>query len=302
MTQTAVADSDTGLPLRELARRHGLTAACKLPSLPAYSRQLWSYRYFIASYANAKVTSALGKTRLGMLWQVLTPLINAAVYYVIFGVVLSTARGVDNFVPYLCTGVFIFQVTQSVVQAGVQAISGNLGLIRALHFPRASLPLAITMVEVRNMFASMAVLMIIVLGFGEPLTFEWLLVVPIFLLQSVFNAGLAMAAARLGSKVADIKQLVPFIMRIWLYGSAVLYPVTKFSSNEHLQAHKWALYVVEANPLLVFIDLMRHALMEEVPLAASPMVLWLEAIGWALVVGLGGYVYFWRGEKGYGRG
>jgi teichoic acid transport system permease protein len=298
MPQTAVADSDTGLTLKELARRHGLSAAGKLPSLPEYTRQLWSYRHFIASYANAKVSSALGKTRLGIFWQVLTPLINAAVYYVIFGVILNTQHGVDNFVPYLCTGVFIFGFTQSVVQAGIQGISGNMGLIRALHFPRASLPLAITMVEIRNMFASMAVLMIIVLGFGEAITWQWLLVVPIFALQAVFNAGLAMAAARLGSKLADVKQLVPFVMRIWLYGSAVLYPVTKFS--DHLSG--WKLYLVEANPLLVFIDLMRHALMEDVPLAASPLVLWLEAVGWTIVVGLGGYMYFWRGEKGYGRG
>jgi teichoic acid transport system permease protein len=137
-----------------------------------------------------------------------------------------------------------------------------------------------------------------VLGFGEPVTWEWLLIVPIFLLQCVFNAGLALFSARLGSKVADFKQLVPFIMRMWLYGSAVLYPVTRFS--EHLSG--WKLAVIEANPLLVFIDLMRHALMEDVPLANTPAVMWLEAIGWTLVVGLGGYVYFWRGEKGYGRG
>ncbi|MFI5494434.1 ABC transporter permease [Actinoplanes sp. NPDC051859] len=300
MPETAVADADTGLELRELARRHGLAAAGKLPSLPAYARLLWSYRHFIASYANAKVTSSLGKTRLGMVWQVLTPLINAAVYYVIFGLVLEQARGMDNykFIPYLCTGVFVFQFTQSVVQTGIQSISGNLGLIRALHFPRASLPLAITMVEIRNMIASITVLMLIVLGFQEPLTLQWLLILPIFLLQSIFNAGLAMALARLGSKAADFKQLVPFIMRIWLYGSAVLYPVSKF---EELTGG-WKLAIVEANPLLVYIELMRHALMEDVKLAAPAPVLWLEAIGWALVVGLGGFVYFWRGEKGYGRG
>jgi teichoic acid transport system permease protein len=298
MPQTAVADADTGLTLKELARRHGLSAAGKLPGLVEYSRQLWAYRHFIASYANAKVTSSLGKTRLGVFWQVLTPLINAAVYYVIFGVILNTKSGIDNFVPYLCTGVFIFGFTASVVQSGVQAISSNMGLIRALHFPRASLPLAITTVEIRNMLASMAVLIVIVLGFGEPVTWEWLLIVPIFLLQCVFNAGLALAAARLGSKVADVKQLVPFIMRMWLYGSAVLYPVTRFS--DHLSG--WQLHLIEANPLLVYIDLMRHALMEEVPLAASAQVLWLEAIAWALVVGTAGYVYFWRGEKGYGRG
>jgi teichoic acid transport system permease protein len=299
MSQTAVADSDTGIPLRELAQRHGLGVAGRLPSLPEYTGKLWAYRHFIAYYANAKVTSSLGKTRLGMVWQVLTPLINAAVYYVIFGKILDTSRGIPNFVAYLCTGVFIFGFTQSVVQAGIQAISGNLGLIRALHFPRAALPLAITMVEVRNMVASIIVLMAIVLGFGEPLTLEWLLVVPIFLLQSIFNAGLALLTARLGSKVADFKQLVPFIMRFWLYGSAVLYPVTKFKSAVH---HPVVLHIIEANPLLVFIDLMRHALLEEVPLAATPWVLWTEAVAWTLLVGIGGYIYFWRGEKGYGRG
>jgi len=298
MAQTAVADSETGLSLKDLARRNGLTAAGRLPSLPEYTRQLWSYRHFIAAFANAKVTASLGNTRLGMLWQVLTPLINAGVYYVIFGVLINTKRGVDNFTAYLCIGVFIFGFTQSVVQAGVSAVSGNLGLIRALHFPRASLPISITLVEVRNIIVSMVVLMAIVLFSGEPLTLEWFLVIPILLLQAVFNSGLAMLVARLASKVHDVRQLIPYVMRIWMYGSAVLYPVTNFS--DHL--HGWKLHLVEANPLLVFIELIRHALMEGVRLAGSQGLLWAEAVAWTLVVGFGGFVYFWRGEKGYGRG
>lgn len=297
MPQMAVADSDTQ-PSEALARRYGLSSAGALPSLPAYTRLLWSYRHFILSYANAKVSSALGNTRLGMFWQVLTPLFNAAVYYVIFGIILNTKSGVHNFIPYLCCGIFIFGFTQNVVQAGVQSISGNLGLIRALHFPRASLPLAVALVEIRNLIASMSVLIVIVLVFGEPVKLQWLLLLPALFLQSVFNAGLAMLVARLGSKLTDIKQLIPFIMRIWLYGSAVLYPVQRFT--DHL--HGWKLHLVEANPLLVFIELARHALMENVKLAGAPQLLWIEAVCWALVVGLGGFVFFWRGEKGYGRG
>ncbi|NMO55070.1 ABC transporter permease [Actinoplanes sp. TBRC 11911] len=298
MAQMAVADSDTGLAPQEVARRNGLTAAGRLPSLPEYTRQLWSYRHFITAFANAKVTASLGTTRLGMLWQVLTPLINAGVYYVIFGVLINTKRGVDNFIAYLCIGVFIFGFTQSVVQAGSNSIISHLGLIRALHFPRASIPISITLVEVRNIIVSMIVLMVIVFASGEPLTVEWLLIIPALILQATFNAGLAMFVARLASKVHDVRQLIPYIMRIWMYGSAVLYPVTNFT--DHL--HGWKLTVVEANPLLVFIELIRHALMENVQLAGTPMRLWTEAVAWTVVVGLGGYVYFWRGEKGYGRG
>ncbi|MFF5296933.1 ABC transporter permease [Paractinoplanes globisporus] len=298
MAQTTVVESYTGPSPQELARKHGLGAAGRLPSLPEYTREIWSYRHFIWEFAGAKVAASLGTTRLGMIWQVLTPLFNAGVYYVIFGVLLNTKHGVNNFIPYLCTGVFIFGYTQSVVQAGVQAISGNLGLIRALHFPRASLPLSITLVEARNMIASMAVLVTIVLVTGEPLTWEWLLLVPALILQTIFNAGFAMLVGRLGSTLHDLRQLIPFIMRVWMYSSAVLYPVTQFTA--HL--HGWKLALVEANPMLVYIELMRHALMENVTLAGTPMRLWTLAIFWAIVMGIGGYAYFWRGEKGYGRG
>lgn len=298
MSQTVVARTDTGETLEELARRHGLSSAGALPGLPAYTRQIWAYRHFIASYANARVSSSLGTTHLGMFWQVLTPLFNAAVYYVIFGVILNTKSGVDNFIAYLCTGVFLFGFTSSVVSAGVQSITSNLGLIRALHFPRAALPISVVLVEVRNLVASMAVLIAIVLFTGEPVTAEWLLILPALFLQTLFNAGLAMFGARVGSKLIDVKNLVPFIMRIWMYGSAVLYPVQRFT--DHL--HGWKLSLVEANPLLVYIELMRHALMENVKLAGAPRTLWAQAAIWAVAMFVIGYVFFWRGEKGYGRG
>ncbi|MDY7085162.1 MAG: ABC transporter permease [Actinomycetota bacterium] len=298
MAQTAVAESDTGPSLKELALRHGLTKAGRLPRLPEYTRHLWTYRHFIAAFANAKVSASLGSTKLGVVWQLLTPLINAGVYYLIFGVLINTKQGVDNFIAYLCAGVFIFGFTQSVVQAGSQSITANMALIRALHFPRASLPIAVTLVEVRNMVASIVVLIAIVLFTGEPITVEWLLLIPALIMQSLFNAGLALFVSRLISKVTDIRQLIPYILRIWMYGSAVLYPVTFFA--ERLDG--WKLTLVEANPMLIFIELIRHALMENVELAQPIGLLWLQAVIWTAAVSFGGYVYFWRGEKGYGRG
>lgn len=298
MPETAVADAGAGLSLKELARRHGLSASGRLPSLPEYTRSLWAYRHFIRAHASAKTSSALGNTKLGMLWQVLTPIINAAVYYVIFGVILGGRDGVDNFIAYLCAGVFVFGFTQSVVQTALNAITGNMGLIRALHFPRASLPLSVAVVEVRNYLVALVVLLGIVLVSGEPLTVEWLLLIPVVILQTIFNTGLALFMARFGSKVRDIKQLIPFMMRFWMYGSAVLYPVTMLKKV----VDGWALALVEANPMLIFIELARHSLMEDVQLVGEPPLLWIQAGIWSAVVGIGGYVYFWRGEKGYGRG
>jgi teichoic acid transport system permease protein len=298
MTQTAMARTADGEPLKELARRHGLSSSGKLPSLPAYIRQLWAYRHFITAYAGARVSSSLGTTHLGVFWQVLTPLFNAAVYYVIFGIILNAGAGAGNFIAYLCTGVFIYGFTSASVSGGASSVVGNLGLIRALQFPRAALPVSVALIEIRNLIASMSVLILIVLLTGEPVTVKWLLIVPALALQTIFNTGLSMFCARLTSKIIDFKQLIPFIMRIWMYASAVLYPVKRFT--DHL--HGWKLYLVEANPLLVYIELMRHALLDDVKLAGAPRLLWTEAAIWAVVVGLVGFIYFWRGEKGYGRG
>lgn len=279
------------------ARHHGLTVTGAPPSLPAYARLLWAHRAFIVAHADAKVSSTLGDTRLGSLWQVLTPLVNAALYYLIFGLVLDAEGGAGNFIPYLCIGVFLFGFTQSMVQAGAGAISANLGLIRALYFPRAGLPLSAAVAEVRNLLASMAVLLGIVLLAGTPMSWQWLLMVPVLALQTIFTAGLAMFVARLGARLTDIRRLLPYVMRIWLYLSAVVYPVTAF--GDHVQG--WQLRVLEANPLLVYIELARHALLERVELAGPPALLWLEAVGWALAAGLGGFLYFGRGETAYGR-
>ncbi|SCE70695.1 ABC transporter permease [Micromonospora mirobrigensis] len=298
MPDTAFADPDAGLSPAELAARHGLGFAGTRPTLGGYARQLWAYRHFIVAYSNARVSASFSLTRLGRLWQVLTPLTNAAVYYLIFGVVLATRHSTPNFIAYLCTGLFIFVFTQTVAQAGVASITGNMGLIRALHFPRACLPIAIALIELQNIGASMLVLTGIVLLTGEPLTWEWLLIFPALALQMIFNTGLGMFLARLGSKMTDLKQVIPFVMRTWMYGSGVFYASSLFA--EHLP--RWAAVIVEANPMLVYIELIRHAMLENVKLSSTLPHLWLLAVVWALVVFVGGYVYFWRGEQEYGRG
>ncbi|WP_410812030.1 ABC transporter permease [Micromonospora sp. 067-2] len=297
MATTALVDPETGLTQAQLAARHGLRVAGERPSLAEYSRRLWAYRHFIAAYANAKLVASYSNARLGQLWQVLTPLTNAAVYYLIFGVVLRQNE-IPNFIAYLTTGLFIFNFTQSAVLAGTQSISSNLGLIRALHFPRASLPLSTTLTQFQQLLASMVVLIGIVLVTGEPITAKWLLLIPALLLQAVFNAGVVLLVARMGAKASDLKQVMPFIMRTWMYGSGVLYSVSLF---DRLPA--WATTLVQYNPMLVYIELARYALLEQAPLLnESATQLWLVGGGWAVVAGIGGFIYFWRGEQEYGRG
>ncbi|MEU4098530.1 ABC transporter permease [Streptomyces sp. NPDC026673] len=282
----------------QLAAEYGLTVSGARPGLVEYVRQLWNRRHFISAFARARASAQYTQARLGQLWQVLTPLLNAAVYYFIFGLLLGTDRGVDNYIAFLVTGVFIFTFTQSSVLSGVRAIAGNLGLIRALHFPRASLPIAFTLVQLQQLLMSMLVLLSIVLMTGEVPGPSWLLAVPALVLQSVFNAGLALVMARLGSKMTDLAQLMPFILRTWMYASGVMYSISHFAAS----APTAVKVLLDLNPAAVYIDLMRFALIDSFTSAQLPPHVWAIALGWALVMGVGGFVYFWKAEERYGRG
>ncbi|MGW5480140.1 ABC transporter permease [Streptomyces sp. NPDC004008] len=291
---------DDGLTAAELAAKYGLSVSGARPGLVSYVRQMWGRRHFIIAFSQAKLTAQYSQAKLGQLWQVATPLLNAFVYFLIFGLILKASRGMshDTYIPFLVTGVFVFTFTQSSIMAGVRAISGNLGLVRALHFPRASLPVSFALQQLQQLLFSMIVLFAVAVGFGSYPRLSWLLIVPVLALQFLFNTGLALIVARLGAQTPDLAQLMPFVLRTWMYMSGVMFSI----HNMLVGRPEWVVRALQVNPAAVFMDLMRFALIKNYGAANLPPHVWGIALFWAVVVFVGGFVYFWKAEERYGRG
>ncbi|KOU29887.1 ABC transporter [Streptomyces sp. WM6373] len=283
-----------------MAAAHGLTLSGARPTLPRYIAQLWQRRHFVAAYANARMQATYSTAKLGQVWHLVTPLLNAAVYYFIFGIVLKASHGVPDYVPFLITGIFVWDFISSSVNAGTRAVHSNLGLVRALHFPRASLPISTVVQLFQQLLVSMAALVILLLAFGQRPGAAWLLAVPALLLTALFAAGCAMLMARIGSKSPDVSQLMPFVLRTWMYSSGVMWSIDQMLGKNDLP--HWVLTALKANPPAVYIDLMRFALIDSFPAHALPHHVWLLGAGWALLAGVGGFIYFWKAEEAYGRG
>ncbi|MEE1754099.1 ABC transporter permease [Streptomyces sp. SP18CS02] len=291
---------DDGLSPAELAAKYNLTVSGARPSLAEYVRQLWGRRHFILAFSQAKLTAQYSQAKLGQLWQVATPLLNAAVYFLIFGLILNASKGMPKevYIPFLVTGVFVFTFTQTSVMSGVRSIAGNLGLVRALHFPRASLPISFALQQLQQLMFSMLVLVLIVVAFGSYPSLSWLLVLPALALQFVFNIGLALIMARLGSKTPDLAQLMPFIMRTWLYASGVMFSIPVMLKDKPA----WIADVLMYNPAAIYMDLIRFALIDGYSSDNLPAHVWFAGLLWAVLVGFAGFVYFWKAEDRYGRG
>lgn len=225
-------------------------------------------------------------------WVVLKPLINAAVYGLIFGLLLPSSTRPENFVAYLVVGVFIFQFFASCLSEGAKSITGNRGLVRTLHFPRALLPLATVFQNLLAVGPMLAVLAVLVVLTGEPITWSWLLVAPAIALMTLFNAGVALTTARLTIHVRDIAQLLPFVTRVFFYTSGIFFSVERITTLE------WVELLLRFNPVHVYINLVRSALMTTETATAAD---WVAGAAWAVVLFVGGFVFSWRGEERYGR-
>ena len=321
-------------PLADLAAKFQLRPSSARPGVFAYAGHLWARLHFIVGFASARNVAMYTEARLGQLWQVLTPLLNAGVYFLVFGLLLKINRGIPNYLGFLVTGVFVFNFTQRAFITTSTVITESLPLIRALRFPRAALPLAYVMIELEQMALSLVVLAVILLLTGEPITWYWLLAIPALLLQTIFNIGVGLATARLGSNVNDFSQLLPFLMRTWLYVSGVLYNISTLAI-----ARKYVV-ILQINPAAIYITLVREAMLKTQRLSqpgakpfnahlckvwatvghqvgakeqyqeysaychavTNPAHYWIYGIAWAVLALVIGFYFFWRAEAKYGRG
>lgn len=259
--------------------------------LGPYLADLAARRHYIWQVSVSELRARHMDTALGNLWHLLNPLLQITVYYLIFGVMLGTDRGTENFIAFLTVGVFAYGFTQRATMAGARSLTRNSGLIRLISFPRALLPITATLTEALASINVLAVTMAVVVVTGEQPSATWLLVVPIYVAQYVLTTGFALIAARAANHVADITQLLPFIFRLGFYASGVLFNVNAYVDNNGYRL------LFELNPMYCFIELYRDVLLGY---AVSWGII-ISAACWTIGASVVGFLWFRAGEESYGR-
>ena len=261
-------------------------------SARAYLAAVWSRRDYLREVPAQQVRSAHLDTVLGNLWHLLNPALQMLIYFLIFGVMIGTDRGTENFIAFLALGVLPFRWFATTVQGGASAITGNLGLIRAIRFPRAVLPLAGYIERALSFVPSIAVMLLVAIATGESISARWLLIVLPLLSLAVTTLGWTFIAARLTHQISDIKELLPFFFRLLFYTSGILYLADAFVEDETL------LSLFAVNPAYSAITGIRWAVLG-MEIRAEHV---LSMCVWPAIALPIGFTYFRRAEEDYGRG
>lgn len=275
------------------------------PGLLRYIREIWSFRHFLYYDSHSRVSSANSYDSLGRVWMILNPILFGTAYFFVFGVLLQTGRGVDNFLGYLIIGVFTFRFFTTAVSGGANAIAGNQRVVQAFNFPRACLVISTTVRELFSSIPMFFVMALLVLTVGDTqlgdaadmpisLTWHWLLFFPCIALALMVMLGWSLALARAVNAHNDVKHLISFGTRILFYTSAVFFGTERWTNA----GQDWLVTVMNLNPLFCVLDIIRHAWIYD---GYADPARWIVLGSWAVGSVVVGFLIFWHGEESYGK-
>lgn len=207
-----------------------MTPLHALEPLTARVRNLWAYRYFVASSVRNELVASLTRSRLGIFWLFAQPLSLVIIYTLILSNVLSAklpgVEGQYAYAIYLTSGIFAWTLFSDGVSRGTTLFIDSADLMKKLSFPRVALPAVMlgTMIVQNFLFLLVALGVFLLLGHSFSLAMLWVPV--LMILFGGFGAGIGLACGALNVFIRDVGQLIPILLQFAFWFTPIVYPIT----------------------------------------------------------------------------
>lgn len=190
---------------------------------------LWHYRRFILGSVQREFRARYLNTALGAAWLLLAPFAMILVYTLVFTQLmqnrLAGSAATYSYSIYLCAGLLPWQWFTELLSRHVGLFVDHAALIKKASFPWLSLSVIAIISSACN-FALIAVLFLLFLAYIGPWP-GWALIalLPLFLLQSLFAAGLGIILGVLHVFFRDVGQAVGIVLQFWFWLTPIIYPL-----------------------------------------------------------------------------
>ncbi len=262
------------------------------PSLADYTRQLWGRKNFILAEARGRALRGGSDTFLGKAWIVLDPLLQVLLYGLVFGLVLKTNRGIDNFLGFLTIGVVFYRLSTRGFATGTGLVQGARALITSFNFPRAAVVFSNGWKTLLDSIAPALVAVVVASLFqiGSGIHWQAIFVVPLFILMQFFNLGITFFVARITAFIPDMRTPISLITRALFFVSGIFFTIDRYAG------HRVVMEIMYLNPIYQFLFAVRCFVLD----GESPGLFTLVYLSaWSFGVAILGYVYFWSADERY---
>lgn len=223
--------------------------------------ELWRHRDLMSILVWRDFAVRYKQTVLGPIWFLLQPLLPTVVFTIVFGgIARMPTEGIPTFLFFLCNQI-IWGYFAACYTSTAGSLLGNLTLFTKVYLPRLVIPLASLISNAITVVVQLGLFVVAWLWFrygaAEPAPLELaprILWVPLLLaLAAVQGLGFGLWMAALTAKYRDLQQLAAIILQLWMYGSAVIFPLSHVP--EKYQGF------VSLNPITFLVEASRYALL-----------------------------------------
>ena len=247
-------------------------------------REQYDFRELLYQMTRRDLLLRYKQTIMGLGWAIFMPLINTAVFSVIF----TRVAPINVDMPYplfAYCGLLAWNFSASSFRFAVTSLTLNASLVTKVYFPREIFPISAVLVSLVDFAVGASVLVVMMIYYqvvptAAILALPWVLAVHVMFTLSI---SLLLAMANLFYR--DVKYLFELVLTVWMFMSAVLYPVN--------QVGGWMGRVMAINPMTPILDGYRDVILRGI--APDPSAFAITTVISAVLL-LAAWLIFHRAE------
>jgi len=242
------------------------------------------YRELLVQMTRRDLLLRYKQTAMGFAWAVFMPLINTAIFSVIF----TRVSRVETPVPYplfAYSGFLVWNFFASALRFSVNSLTSNSSLVQKVYFPREIFPFSSVLVCLVDLAVGAIVLVAMMAFYHTGPTWALAVLPLVIIVNCAFTAAVALILAMSNLFYRDVKYVFEVAITVWMFGTSVIYPV------ESVGGRLGALLAL--NPMTQIVEAYRSAVLYG--RAPDPVGFGITAVG-SFVVLVAAWLVFHRAE------
>jgi lipopolysaccharide transport system permease protein len=208
-------------------------------------REQYDFRELLYQMTRRDLLLRYKQTIMGLGWAIFMPLINTAVFSVIFTRVAPLS--VDMPYPlFAYCGLLAWNFSASSFRFAVTSLTLNASLVTKVYFPREIFPISAVLVSLVDFAVGASVLVVMMIYYQVVPTTAILALPWVLAVHVMFTLSISLLLAMANLFYRDVKYLFELMLTVWMFMSAVLYPVS--------QVGGWMGRVMAINPMTPILD------------------------------------------------
>lgn len=192
-------------------------------------KNIYEYRELLKTNIKKEIRGRYKQSALGVIWSFLNPLLQLAVYAIIFPIILRVQQ--ENYVIFVCSALIPWTFFTTIVTQSTGVIIANGNILKKVYFPREILPISVVTSAAVNFLISTIIILVFVLCYGMGITWHIVFYPLVLLVQYVLSLGISFILSSLTVYFRDLEHFVGIAMMLLFYATPIVYSINTIEGS-----------------------------------------------------------------------